>query len=41
MGIAGTHLLIDRLEGRPIQDARLTLPTSLVVRASTDVPAGP
>ena len=41
MGLAGTHLLIDRLEGRPIRDVRLTLPTTLVIRASTAPPAVP
>ncbi len=30
MGVAGVHLLIDRLEGRPIGNVRLTLPTELV-----------
>ncbi len=39
MGVAGAHLLIDRLEGRPIGDVRLTLPTELVVRASAAAPA--
>ncbi len=38
MGIRGAHLLIDRLEGRPIADARVTLATELVVRASTAPP---
>jgi LacI family transcriptional regulator len=41
MGVAGAHLLIDRLEGRPISDVRLTLPTELIVRASTSAPATP
>jgi LacI family transcriptional regulator len=35
MGVAGAHLLIDRLEGRPIGEIRLTLPTELVIRASS------
>ncbi len=39
MGAAGAHLLIDRLEGRPIGDVRLTLPTELVIRASTAAPS--
>jgi LacI family transcriptional regulator len=38
MGVAGSHLLIDRLEGRPIDDVRVTLPTELVVRSSTTAP---
>lgn len=38
MGIAGADLLIDRLEGRPIEDGRVTLPTELVIRASTAAP---
>jgi LacI family transcriptional regulator len=38
MGVAGAHLLIDRLEGRPIDSVRLTLPTELVIRASTAAP---
>jgi LacI family transcriptional regulator len=38
MGFAGAHLLIDRLEGRPIGDVRVTLPTELVIRASTVAP---
>jgi len=38
MGAAGAHLLIDRLEGRPIGDVRLTLPTQFVVRASSAAP---
>lgn len=38
MGVAGAHLLIDRLEGRPIAEVRLTMPTELVVRASTAAP---
>jgi LacI family transcriptional regulator, galactose operon repressor len=38
MGVAGAHLLIDRLEGRPISDVRLTLPTELIVRASSAAP---
>jgi LacI family transcriptional regulator len=41
MGAAGAHLLIDRIEGRPIGDVRLTLPTELVVRASSAAPAAP
>jgi LacI family transcriptional regulator len=41
MGVAGTNLLIDRLEGRPIGEVRLTLPTELVVRASSAAPAAP
>jgi LacI family transcriptional regulator len=41
MGVAGAHLLIDRLEGRPIGDVRLTLPTELIVRASSAAPAAP
>ncbi len=39
MGLAGVHLLIDRLEGRPIGDVRLTLPTELIVRASSAAPS--
>jgi LacI family transcriptional regulator, galactose operon repressor len=39
MGVAGANLLIDRLEGRPIGNVRLTLPTELVVRASSAAPA--
>lgn len=39
MGVAGAHLLIDRLEGRPIGAVRLTLPTELVIRASSAAPA--
>lgn len=39
MGAVGARLLIDRLEGRPIGDVRVTLPTELVVRASTSAPA--
>ncbi len=38
MGVAGAHLLIDRLEGRPIAEVRLTMPTELVLRASTAAP---
>jgi LacI family transcriptional regulator len=38
MGAAGAHLLIDRLEGRPISDVRVTLPTELIVRSSTASP---
>ena len=41
MGVAGAHLLIDRLEGRPIGDVRLTLPTELVIRASSAAPCTP
>lgn len=41
MGVAGAHLLIDRLEGRPIGDVRLTLPTQFIVRASSAAPAAP
>ncbi len=41
MGVAGAHLLIDRLEGRPIVDVRLTLPTELVIRGSSAAPAQP
>jgi len=39
MGIAGARLLIDRIEGRPIGAVRLTLPTELVIRASSAAPA--
>jgi LacI family transcriptional regulator, galactose operon repressor len=39
MGAVATHLLIDRLEDRPIHDVRVTLPTALVVRSSTAAPA--
>jgi len=39
MGIAGAGLLIDRIEGRPIGAVRLTLPTELVIRASSAPPA--
>ena len=38
MGVVGAHLLIDRLEGRPIDDVRVTLSTELLVRASTAAP---
>ena len=38
MGVAGTDLLIDRLEGRPIGKVRVTLPTELIVRASSAPP---
>jgi LacI family transcriptional regulator len=38
MGMAGARLLIDRLEGRPIDDFRVTLPTELIVRASSAPP---
>jgi LacI family transcriptional regulator len=41
MGVAGAHLLIDRLEGRPIGEIRLTLPTELVIRASSAALAAP
>ena len=41
MGVAGAHLLIDRLEGRPIGDVRLTLRTELVIRASSAAPSAP
>jgi DNA-binding LacI/PurR family transcriptional regulator len=41
MGVAGANLLIDRLEGRPIGDVRLTMPTELVIRASSAAPATP
>jgi LacI family transcriptional regulator len=41
MGVAGAHLLIDRLEGRPIGEIRLTLPTELVIRASSAILAAP
>ncbi len=40
MGSAGAHLLIDRLQGRPIGNVRVTLPTELVIRSSTDAPPG-
>ncbi len=39
MGVVGAHLLIDRLEGRPISDVRLTLPTELVIRSSSAAPS--
>jgi DNA-binding LacI/PurR family transcriptional regulator len=39
MGMAGARLLIDRLEGRPIGDVRITLPTELIIRASSAPPA--
>ena len=38
MGAAGGHLLIDRLEGRPVGEIRVTLPAELVVRASAVAP---
>ena len=38
MGVAGANLLIDRVEGRPIGQVRVTLPTELVVRASSAAP---
>jgi LacI family transcriptional regulator len=40
MGVAGVRLLIDRLEGRPIDQVRVTLPTELVIRSSAAAPAG-
>jgi LacI family transcriptional regulator len=40
MGGAGAHLLIDRLQGRPIGNVRVTLPTELVIRSSTGAPPG-
>lgn len=39
MGMAGARLLIDRIEGRPTEKVRLTLPTELVIRASAAAPA--
>lgn len=39
MGVIGARLLIDHLEGKPIGDVRVTLPTELVVRASSAAPA--
>lgn len=39
MGVIGAHLLIDQLEGKPIGDVRVTLPTELVIRASSAAPA--
>jgi LacI family transcriptional regulator len=39
MGVAGAHLLIDRLEGKPIGNVRVILPTELVIRASSAAPA--
>ncbi len=39
MGVVGAHLLIDRLAGRPVGDVRRTLPTELVIRASSAAPA--
>ncbi len=41
MGLVGANLLIDRLEDRPISQVRLTLPTELVVRASSAAPIAP
>jgi len=41
MGAAGAHLLIERLEGRPIRDVRVILPTELVIRASSAPPSTP
>jgi LacI family transcriptional regulator len=41
MGVTGASLLIDRLEGRPIDDVRVTLPTELLIRASTAPPPAP
>jgi LacI family transcriptional regulator len=38
MGAVGAHLLIDRLERRSVRDVRVTLPTELVIRASTAAP---
>jgi LacI family transcriptional regulator len=38
MGAVGARLLIDRLEGRSIEQGRVTLPTELIVRASTAAP---
>jgi len=38
MGVTGARLLIDRLENRPIDDVRLTLPTELIVRSSAAPP---
>jgi LacI family transcriptional regulator len=39
MGLAAAHLLIDRLEGNPIGAVRVTLPTELIIRASSAAPA--
>jgi DNA-binding LacI/PurR family transcriptional regulator len=39
MGVAGAHLLIDHLEGKPIGEVRVTLPTRLIIRASSAAPA--
>jgi LacI family transcriptional regulator len=39
MGVAGAHLLIDHLEGKPVGAVRVTLPTELIVRASSAAPA--
>ena len=41
MGLAGAHLLIDRLEGQPIEHVRLTLPSELVIRTSSAALAAP
>jgi LacI family transcriptional regulator len=38
MGIVAARLLIDRLQGRPITNGRVTLPTELVIRASSGAP---
>ena len=38
MGVVGAHLLIDRLEGHPIGNVRVTLPTELVIRSSSSAP---
>jgi DNA-binding LacI/PurR family transcriptional regulator len=38
MGVVGARLLIDRLNGRPISDARVTLSTELIVRSSSAPP---
>jgi DNA-binding LacI/PurR family transcriptional regulator len=39
MGVAGANLLIDHLEGKPIGEVRVTLPTELIIRASSGAPA--
>jgi LacI family transcriptional regulator len=39
MGVAGANLLIDHLEGKPIGEVRVTLPTELIIRASSAAPA--
>ncbi len=41
MGVSGARLLIDQLEGKSLGDVRVTLPTELIIRASSAAPAAP